>query len=38
MMTECRNGRVGSIKSAMPGGKLKKGDVHRALIGRTRKV
>jgi large subunit ribosomal protein L14 len=37
MTTECCNVIVVSIKTAIPGGKVKKGDVHRALIVRTKK-
>jgi len=37
MHSGCCDVIVVSIKSALPGGKVKKGDVHRALIVRTRK-
>ena len=37
MTADCCNVIVVSIKTAIPGGKVKKGDVHRALIVRTKK-
>ncbi len=37
MIAGCGDVIVVSIKSAIPGGKVKKGEVHRALIVRTRK-
>ena len=37
MTTEWCNVIVVSIKTAIPGGKVKKGEVHRALIVRTKK-
>ena len=36
MTTDCCEVIVVSIKSAIPGGKVKKGEVHRALIVRTK--
>jgi large subunit ribosomal protein L14 len=37
MISGCGDVIVVSIKSAIPGGKVKKGEVHRALIVRTKK-
>ena len=37
MISGCGDVIVVSIKTAMPGGKVKKGEVHRALVVRTRK-
>lgn len=37
MDTGCCNIIVVSVKSAIPNGKVKKGDIHRALIVRTKK-
>lgn len=37
MISGCGDVIVVSVKSAIPGGKVKKGDVHKALIVRTRK-
>ncbi len=37
MISGCGDVIVVSIKTAMPGGKVKKGEVHRALVVRTKK-